>query len=148
MAEPVSALSVSVEINGEQVELEVPARRLLVHFLRDDLGLTGTHVGCDTGNCGACTVHLNGEPVKSCMLLAVQVDGARLATMTYSLAGDDIIIIDHTDVDASLRGTGAGQALVAAAVAWARDSARKILPLCPFAKSVFDKTPDYADVRS
>jgi aerobic-type carbon monoxide dehydrogenase small subunit (CoxS/CutS family) len=81
VAEPASALGVSVEINGEQVELEVPARRLLVHFLRDDLGLTGTHVGCDTGNCGACTVHLNGEPVKSCMLLAVQVDGARLTTV-------------------------------------------------------------------
>jgi aerobic-type carbon monoxide dehydrogenase small subunit (CoxS/CutS family) len=81
MAEPASALAVSVEINGEQVELEVPARRLLVHFLRDDLGFTGTHVGCDTGNCGACTVHLDGEPVKSCMLLAVQVDGARLTTV-------------------------------------------------------------------
>jgi carbon-monoxide dehydrogenase small subunit len=81
VAEPASALGVSVEINGEQFELEVPARRLLVHFLRDDLGLTGTHVGCDTGNCGACTVHLNGEPVKSCMLLAVQVDGARLTTV-------------------------------------------------------------------
>ena len=75
-------------------------------------------------------------------------DGTRLATMTYSLAGDEIIIIDHTDVDASLRGTGAGQALVAAAVAWARDSARKIMPLCPFAKSVFDKTPEYADIRA
>ena len=81
MAEPASALGISVEINGERVELEVPARRLLVHFLRDDLGLTGTHVGCDTGNCGACTVHLDGEPVKSCMLLAVQVDGARLTTV-------------------------------------------------------------------
>jgi aerobic carbon-monoxide dehydrogenase small subunit len=81
VAEPATALAVSVEINGEQVELEVPARRLLVHFLRDDLGLTGTHVGCDTGNCGACTVNLNGEPVKSCMLLAVQVDGARLTTV-------------------------------------------------------------------
>ena len=64
--------------------------------------------------------------------------------MTYSLAGDDTIIIDHTDVDAALRGTGAGQALVAAAVAWARDSARRILPLCPFARSVFDRTPEYA----
>ncbi len=75
-------------------------------------------------------------------------DGARLATMTYTLAGDGIVIIDHTDVDGSLRGTGAGQALVAAAVAWARDSARKIMPLCPFAKSVFDKTPEYADIRA
>ena len=75
-------------------------------------------------------------------------DGRRLATMTYTLAGDDTIIIDHTDVDAALRGTGAGQAMVAAAVAWARDSARKILPLCPFARSVFERTPDYADVRA
>jgi carbon-monoxide dehydrogenase small subunit len=72
---------VSVEINGEQVEMEVPARRLLVHFIRDDLGLTGTHVGCDTGNCGACTVHLDGEPVKSCMTLAVQADGTRITTV-------------------------------------------------------------------
>ena len=81
MPAPASSRAVSVEINGEQVELEVPARRLLVHFLRDDLSLTGTHVGCDTGNCGACTVHLNGEPVKSCMLLAVQADGARITTV-------------------------------------------------------------------
>jgi len=79
--QPASSLSVSVAVNGEQIEEEVPARRLLVHFLRDDLGLTGTHVGCDTGNCGACTVHLNGEPVKSCMLLTVQVDGAALTTI-------------------------------------------------------------------
>jgi predicted GNAT family acetyltransferase len=75
-------------------------------------------------------------------------DGARLATMTYSIAGDDTIIIDHTEVDKALRGTGAGQALVAAAVAWARDSARRVLPLCPFARSVFDRTPEYADVRA
>ena len=77
----------SVEVNGEQIELEVAARRLLVHFLRDDLGLTGTHVGCDTGNCGACTVHLDGEAVKSCMLLAVQADGARITTVE-GLAAD------------------------------------------------------------
>lgn len=74
-------------------------------------------------------------------------DGKRLATMTYSVAGDEIVIIDHTEVDPSLRGTGAGQALVAAAVAWARDSSRRILPLCPFARSVFERTPEYADVR-
>ena len=71
----------AVGLNGEQIELEVPARRLLVHFLRDDLGLTGTHVGCDTGNCGACTVHLNGVPVKSCAILAVQADGAAVTTV-------------------------------------------------------------------
>jgi carbon-monoxide dehydrogenase small subunit len=78
---PASSLVVSVDVNGEQIEQEVPARRLLVHFLRDDLGLTGTHVGCDTGNCGACTVHVDGEPVKSCMLLAVQADGATIRTI-------------------------------------------------------------------
>ena len=87
MATPASSHGVSVDVNGEQIELEVPARRLLVHFLRDDLGLTGTHVGCDTGNCGACTVHVNGEPVKSCMLLAVQADGARITTIE-GLASD------------------------------------------------------------
>jgi aerobic-type carbon monoxide dehydrogenase small subunit (CoxS/CutS family) len=81
MTAPAASRAIAVEVNGEQVELEVPARRLLVHFLRDDLGLTGTHIGCDTGNCGACTIHLDGEPVKSCMLLAVQADGARITTV-------------------------------------------------------------------
>jgi carbon-monoxide dehydrogenase small subunit len=87
MGVPASSRTVSVEINGEQVEMEVPARRLLVHFIRDDLGLTGTHVGCDTGNCGACTVHIDGEPVKSCMALAVQADGAKITTIE-GLAAD------------------------------------------------------------
>jgi carbon-monoxide dehydrogenase small subunit len=87
MAEPVTSTTVSVEVNGEQIEYEVPTRRLLVHFLRDDLGLTGTHIGCDTGNCGACTVHLNGEAVKSCMMLAVQAEGAKISTVE-GLAGD------------------------------------------------------------
>jgi carbon-monoxide dehydrogenase small subunit len=78
---PASSRPITVEVNGEAIELDVPARRLLVHFLRDDLGLTGTHVGCDTGNCGACTVHLDGAPIKSCMLLAVQADGAKVTTV-------------------------------------------------------------------
>jgi len=78
----------------------------------------------------------------------IEQDGRRLATMTYSLAGDELVIIDHTDVDASLRGTGAGKALVGAAVAWARDSARRILPLCPFARSVFERTPEFADIKA
>jgi len=81
MAAPARSRAIALEINGESVELEVPARRLLVHLIRDDLGLTGTHVGCDTGNCGACTVHVDGESVKSCMLLAVQADGARITTV-------------------------------------------------------------------
>ena len=87
MGAPARSRAISLEVNGEQIELEVAARRLLVHFIRDDLGLTGTHVGCDTGNCGACTIHLDGEPVKSCMMLAVQADGAKIQTVE-ALAGD------------------------------------------------------------
>ena len=74
-------MTISVEVNGETYEREVEARRLLIHFIRDDLGLTGSHVGCDTGNCGACTVLVNGTLVKSCMMLAVQADGARIETV-------------------------------------------------------------------
>ncbi len=88
MAAPVSAGTIAVEVNGERYEREVEARKLLVHFLRDDLDLTGTHVGCDTGNCGACTVLLDGTAIKSCMLLAIQADGARITTVE-GLAGDD-----------------------------------------------------------
>src|SRR5512145_3497595 len=79
--EPVTSMRVTVTVNGESHEREVEARRLLVHFIRDDLDLTGTHVGCDTGNCGACTVLVNGVAVKSCMLLAVQADGASIETV-------------------------------------------------------------------
>ena len=79
--EPSTSRSISVEVNGEVYEREVDARRLLVHFIRDDLDLTGTHIGCDTGNCGACSVHLDGQVVKSCMLLAVQADGSKVATV-------------------------------------------------------------------
>jgi carbon-monoxide dehydrogenase small subunit len=74
-------VSVSVEVNGTRYERDVEPRLLLVHFLRDELGLTGTHVGCDTSNCGACTVHLNGEAVKSCTVLAVQADGSAVTTI-------------------------------------------------------------------
>jgi carbon-monoxide dehydrogenase small subunit len=88
VAEPSDSRTISVEINGTTHEREVAARRLLVHFIRDDLDLTGTHIGCDTGNCGACTVQLNGQAVKSCMMLAVQADGARIRTVE-GLAGDD-----------------------------------------------------------
>jgi aerobic-type carbon monoxide dehydrogenase small subunit (CoxS/CutS family) len=87
VSEPATSRTISVEVNGEVYERDVPARRLLVHFLRDDLDLTGTHVGCDTGNCGACTIHLDGAPVKSCMLLAVQADGAKVRTVE-GLASD------------------------------------------------------------
>jgi len=79
--EPVTSKRVSLTVNGAVHEREVEARRLLVHFIRDDLGLTGTHIGCDTGNCGACTVLLDGAAVKSCMLLAVQTDGTTVETV-------------------------------------------------------------------
>ena len=72
---------VSVTVNGARRTDEVEPRLLLVHYLRDTLGLTGTHVGCDTSNCGACTVHLDGEAVKSCTVLAVQADGAEVTTI-------------------------------------------------------------------
>ena len=81
MTEPVAGARISVTVNGERHERAVEARRLLVHFLRDDLDLTGTHVGCDTGNCGACTVIVDGVAVKSCMMLAVQADGASVDTV-------------------------------------------------------------------
>ena len=85
--EPASSKRIGVTVNGEQIDYDVEARRLLVHFLRDDLDLTGTHVGCDTGNCGACSVLVNGTLVKSCMLLAIQADGASIETVE-SLSAD------------------------------------------------------------
>jgi len=74
-------MDISVTINGTTYAREVEARKLLIHFIRDDLDLTGSHIGCDTGNCGACSVLLDGVLVKSCMLLAVQADGARIETV-------------------------------------------------------------------
>jgi aerobic carbon-monoxide dehydrogenase small subunit len=87
--EPVSSKRIHVTVNGEEIDYDVEARRLLVHFIRDDIGLTGTHVGCDTGNCGACTVLYNGVAAKSCMLLAVQADGATIETVE-NLGDDDL----------------------------------------------------------
>jgi aerobic carbon-monoxide dehydrogenase small subunit len=73
--------TVHLKINGRQREADAEPRLLLVHFIRETLGLTGTHVGCDTSNCGACTVVLNGKTVKSCTMFAVQADGAELLTV-------------------------------------------------------------------
>ena len=81
---------VSMTVNGVRYDQDVEARLLLVHFLRDTLGLTGTHVGCDTSNCGACTVHLDGEAVKSCTVLAVQADGAAVTTIEGMGSEDDL----------------------------------------------------------
>ena len=87
MARPVR---VSLTVNGVPRSQEVEPRLLLVHLIRDHLGLTGTHVGCDTSNCGACTVHLNGEAVKSCTVLAVQADGAEVTTIEGLGSEDDL----------------------------------------------------------
>jgi carbon-monoxide dehydrogenase small subunit len=73
--------AIEVQINGERHAASVPARQLLVHFIRDTLGLRGTHIGCDTGSCGACSVIVDGRLVKSCMLLAAQADGASIETV-------------------------------------------------------------------
>jgi carbon-monoxide dehydrogenase small subunit len=72
---------ISLTVNGVQRELDVEPRRLLVQLLREDLDLTGTHIGCDTSQCGACTVHVDGRAVKSCTMLAVQADGATVTTI-------------------------------------------------------------------
>jgi aerobic-type carbon monoxide dehydrogenase small subunit (CoxS/CutS family) len=74
-------MDVAVTINGTLYEREADARKLLIHFLRDDLDLTGSHIGCDTGNCGACSVIFDGKLVKSCMILAVQAHGAEIETV-------------------------------------------------------------------
>jgi aerobic carbon-monoxide dehydrogenase small subunit len=79
-----------VTVNGERRQDEVEPRLLLVHYLRDTLGLTGTHIGCDTTNCGACTVHLNGESVKSCTVLAAQAHGAEVTTIEGMADGDQL----------------------------------------------------------
>lgn len=72
---------ITVTVNGTVHEVEVEARRLLIHLLRDDLDLTGSHVGCDTGNCGACSVIVDGQLVKSCMMLGIQADGSTIETV-------------------------------------------------------------------
>ena len=74
-------MQVSLKVNGEEHNLDVSPSKLLVDFVREDLGLTGTHVGCDTSQCGACTVHLNGRAVKSCSILVAQIDGAEVLTI-------------------------------------------------------------------
>lgn len=76
-----SPVTVNLTVNGQSVSRDVDPRTLLVAFLRDDLGLTGAHVGCDTSQCGACVVHLDGRPVKACTVLAVQADGGAVTTI-------------------------------------------------------------------
>jgi carbon-monoxide dehydrogenase small subunit len=81
---------ISVTVNGAAREADVEPRLLLVHLIRDEFGLTGTHVGCDTSNCGACTIHVNGVSAKSCTMLAVQADGTEIVTIE-GMAGADAL---------------------------------------------------------
>ena len=83
-----TVVEVSMSVNGETRTSDVEPRTLLVHHIRDALGLTGTNIGCDTSSCGACTIHVNGESVKSCTMLAVQADGTEITTIE-GLAADD-----------------------------------------------------------
>ena len=81
---------ISMVVNGKPVRANVPPNMLLAEFLRQRLGLTGTHVGCDTSQCGACTVHMNGNSIKSCTTLAVQADGARVTTIEGLSSGTSL----------------------------------------------------------
>jgi carbon-monoxide dehydrogenase small subunit len=83
-------MKISVTVNGERHEREVAPRMLLVHWLREELGLTGTHIGCETTVCGACTVHLDGRAVKSCTMFAVQADGRQVTTIEGLAGGDEL----------------------------------------------------------
>jgi carbon-monoxide dehydrogenase small subunit len=85
-----SSVSVSMTVNGKAVSAEVSTRMLLVEFIRNELGLTGTHVGCDTSQCGACNIHVDGQAVKSCTMLAVQADGANVTTIEGIANGDTL----------------------------------------------------------
>ena len=82
--------SVSMTVNGKSVTSDVEPNTLLVQFIRENLRLTGTHVGCDTSQCGACTVHVNGDSIKSCTMLAVQAEGAEVMTIEGLANGDDL----------------------------------------------------------
>jgi carbon-monoxide dehydrogenase small subunit len=89
MADSGAVHTIEVTINGEQQTHNVLSRQLLVHFIRDTLGMRGTHIGCDTGNCGACTVVVDGQPIKSCMMLAAQADGRSIETIESLGDGPD-----------------------------------------------------------
>ena len=80
----------TLKINGQSKSLDIDPRTLLVQLIRDNLGLTGTHVGCDTAQCGACTVHVDGRAVKSCSILALQADGAEVTTIEGIATGDEL----------------------------------------------------------
>lgn len=83
-------MKVSIQVNGKMVERDVDPRMLLVHFLREELGLTGTKIGCDTSQCGSCTVHFNGQALKSCTHLVVQAEGAEVTTVEGLASNGDL----------------------------------------------------------
>ena len=83
-------MEITLTINGKEVKAEVKANTLLSSFIRENLNLTGTHIGCDTSQCGACAIHLNGDAVKSCAILAAQADGAEITTIEGIANGDDL----------------------------------------------------------
>jgi aerobic carbon-monoxide dehydrogenase small subunit len=85
-----TTIPITVTVNGTKHQLQVEPRTLLVYLIRDDLRLTGTHVGCDTSQCGACTIHLNGRAVKSCTILAVQANGAQITTIEGLARGETL----------------------------------------------------------
>jgi carbon-monoxide dehydrogenase small subunit len=91
--------TITVTVNGTTYEREVEARKLLIHFIRDDLDLTGSHIGCDTGNCGACSVIVDGSLVKSCMLLAVQADGSSVETVEGLADGEELTKLQRAFTD-------------------------------------------------
>jgi carbon-monoxide dehydrogenase small subunit len=99
MSTVASSRSIAVTINGMVYEREVEARKLLIHFIRDDVDLTGSHIGCDTGNCGACSVIVDGVLVKSCMMLAVQADGATIETVEGLADGGELTTLQQSFSD-------------------------------------------------
>jgi aerobic carbon-monoxide dehydrogenase small subunit len=99
MATIASSRPITVTINGTVYEREVEARKLLIHFIRDDVDLTGSHIGCDTGNCGACSVLVDGTLVKSCMLLAIQADGTTIETVEGLAEGDQLTTLQQAFSD-------------------------------------------------
>ena len=92
-------MNVAVTVNGTTYERDVESRKLLIHFLRDDLDLTGSHIGCDTGNCGACSLILDGKLVKSCMLLAVQANGTDVETVEGLAEGGELTALQQAFSD-------------------------------------------------
>ncbi|MGB7299346.1 MAG: (2Fe-2S)-binding protein [Burkholderiaceae bacterium] len=90
MPQTVTQAAVSMTVNGKSVSADIDPRTLLVQFIRDNLSLTGTHVGCDTAQCGACTVHLNGRAVKACSMLALQANGSEVTTIEGLATGDQL----------------------------------------------------------